>query len=50
MLKYIEFALWVFTALFLGYAFWNGWRIEVGKPGEKSHVLIEFYSIKRNFK
>lgn len=50
MTKTIELTLWALTALFLLYGFWNGWKIKVGKPGDESHILIEFYAVKRLFK
>ena len=50
MLKYLDTALYVAFLLFLFYGFWHGLKIEVGKPGQKSYVLIEFYAAKRHFK
>jgi hypothetical protein len=31
-------------------AMWNGVRIEIGKPGEAAHLILELYSAKRLFK
>ncbi|NML67634.1 hypothetical protein HHL22_20730 [Hymenobacter sp. RP-2-7] len=30
-------------------AIWNGLRLEIGKPGERAHFVLELYSAKRLF-
>lgn len=31
-------------------AIWNGWRLEIGKPSDSAHIILEVYSAKRLFK